>query len=430
MIKPLSISIVILSAFLFISGNTFAQVIIDGDLIKTAAHDNVYIVKIVGDPSSSSGQVKKFKRLILNPDIFNQYSHLKWENIKTVSESTFGQYKLSYLVREITDTKVYKLFPDEDTGTKRWLNITWQEFETANLDWDSIYVINQYERASYNTGQDLLFNELTRQDFEYGIIPGISSVNDINKLQNLGVNIVRLTPSDLSFAKNDLQQRGIKIMVQKVDEKPSNLSGVPPPSDYLKWAQELKTLVAKNPDIEYWQVWNEPNVPLFWYPQPSAMEYVRLLKMAYTAIKEANPQAIVISGGPTGINPPKQYLRDMYAAGARNYFDVLALNPYGQPNDPDVYLKSYLLFMKNIMETYGDLDTPIWITEIGWPTAPEAFGAVSEDQQAEYLRKTYEIAKSLDFVKKVFWYRLQDVGGDGMGILGKPAEDVYRQITP
>ncbi len=414
--------IIILSVLFVTPKKVHAQIIVDGDLIKTATHENVYIVKIVG--------LKKFKRLILNPDIFNQYSHLKWENIKTVSESIFGQYKLSYLVREITDQTVYKLFPDEDTGTKRWVNTTWQEFESAGLDWDSIYIINNFERDSYNTGPDLLYQELSQHDFEYGIIPGISSTADINKIQDMGVDIVRLTPKDLSFAKNDLQRRGIGIMVQKVDEKPGNLSGVPPPSNYDSWVNDLKNLVIQNPDIKYWQIWNEPNVPLFWYPQPNAAAYVDLLKRSYIAIKQANPQAIVVSGGPTGINPPKQYLRDMYAAGARNYFDVLALNPYGQPNSPDVYLKNYLTFMKNIMESYGDLDTPIWITEIGWPTASDQFGAVTEAQQAEYLRRTYEISQSLDFVKKVFWYRLQDVGGDGMGILGKPAEDVYRSITP
>lgn len=414
--------ILIFSAFLFVPKNASAQVIVDGDLIKTATYENVYIVKIVGS--------EKFKRLILNPDIFNQYGQLKWGNIKTVSESEFGAYALSYLVREVNDTKVYKLFPDEDTGTKRWLNITAAQFDSAGLDWNSIYIINQHEKDSYATGTDLLFAELTARDFQYGIIPGISSTNDINTLQNLGVQIVRLAPGDLSFAKNDLEKRGIGIMVQKVDEKPSNLSGVPPPADYAAWVQDLKNLVLQNPDIKYWQVWNEPNVPLFWYPQPNATDYVRLLQMAYVAIKQANPQAIVVSAGPTGINPPKQYLRDMYAAGARNYFDVLALNPYGQPNSPDTYLKDYLLFMKNIMEANGDLNTPIWITEIGWPTAPDAFGAVSETQQADYLKRTYEIAQTLDFVKKVFWYRLQDVNGDGFGILGKPAEAVYSQITP
>jgi hypothetical protein len=386
----------------------------DGDLIKTAVHENVYIVKIVG--------VKKFKRLILNPDIFNQYAHLKWENIKTVSEATFGQYQLSYIVREINDFRVYQLFPDEDTGTKRWLNMSAQEFSALGLDWDSLYIINQHERDSYVIGSDLTFQNYPRPTFEYGITPGISSTRDIDTLVRLGVDIVRIVPKDLSFAASDLQRRGIGMLVLAVDSRP--------PADVDRWAHDLAQVVRAHLDILYWQVWNEPNEVQFWYPQPSAVQYAALLKKAYVAIKEANPRAVVVIGGLSGINPPRQFLRDLYAAGARQYFDVLALHPYHQPNSPDTYLEAYLRFMKNISETYGDLEKPIWITEIGWPTAPDQFGAVTQDQQAEYLRRTYEITRSLSFVQKVFWYRLQDVNGDGMGILGKPAEAVFESITP
>jgi putative glycosyl hydrolase len=406
------------SVFLFAS-NAHAA-IVDGDLIKTAVHENVYIVKIVGP--------KKFKRLILNPDIFNQYAHLKWSNIKTITEAEFGQYALSYLVREINDQQVYRLYPDEDTGTKRALQMMPGEFESLGLDWDSIYIMNAHERDSYFDGSELTFQNYPRPKFAYGITPGISSTADINTLADLGVDAVRIRPEDLSFTKRDLQGRGIDMLVVEVDQKPSNLSGVPPPENEDQWVQDLQDLVRKHPDVLYWEVWNEPNEILFWYPTPNAAAYVRLLRKAYIAIKSANPNALVVSAGLSGVNPPRQYLRDMYRAGARTYFDVLALHPYRQPQSPDSYLADYLRFMKNIMETNGDLDTPIWITEIGWPTDPSQYGAVTEAQQAEFLRRTYEISKSLGFVEKVFWYRLQDAG-EGMGILGKPAEDVYRKLA-
>jgi hypothetical protein len=393
--------------------------IVDGDLIKTAVHENVYIVKIVGG--------KKFKRLILNPDIFNQYAHLKWENIKTVTEAEFGLYQLSYLVREINDQQVYRLFPDEDTGTKRPIRMTPSEFESLGLDWNSIYIMNAHERDSYVTGPNLTFQTYPRPTFDYGIIPGISSTEDINTLVDLGVDIVRLVPNDLSFTKKDLQGRGIEMMVMKVDARGS-LPGVPPPANEDAWIADLAALVRKHPDVIYWQVWNEPNEVLYWYPTPRATDYVRLLRKAYIAIKTANPEAIVISAGLSGVNPPRQYLRDLYRAGARTYFDVLALHPYHQPQSPDTYLAEYLRFMKNIMEANGDLDTPIWITEIGWPTKEGQFGQVTVEQQAEFLRRTYEIAKSLGFIEKVFWYRLQEAG-EGMGILGKPAEQEYRELA-
>ena len=127
--------------------------IVDGDLIRAINGFDVYIVKIV--PSTSSGQVeKKFKRLILNPDIFNQYKHLKWENVKQVSQEILDQYTTSDLVRALGDTKVYKLYPDGDIGEKRWIK-TLEDFLSFGYDWDSVYTINNYERDSYTNGVDL-----------------------------------------------------------------------------------------------------------------------------------------------------------------------------------------------------------------------------------------------------------------------------------
>lgn len=121
----------------------------DGDLIRTADNPDIYIVKIVG--------TKKFKRLILNADIFNSYGHLKWENVKTVSQEILDSYMLSELVIEINSDgtlaspKVYRVSsaPNSDIGTKQWLNLTPLEFEAAEYDWDAIYHINHREAAQY-----------------------------------------------------------------------------------------------------------------------------------------------------------------------------------------------------------------------------------------------------------------------------------------
>lgn len=268
-------AVLLFALLAFASDDAHAANIIDGDLIKTAVHENVYIVKIVG--------LKKFKRLILNPDIFNQYSHLRWENIKIVTEAEFGQYTLSYLVREIDDEEVFRLFPDEDIGTKRWMDLTPSAFEAAGYDWDSIYIMNSFERDSYPTGGPLSTQPFPARTFTYGIIPGISSTADIDKIEELGVNIVRLVPEDLSFTKRDLQSRDIDIMVMLVDDRGAS-PGVPPPTNEDAWVADVARIVRANKDVIYWEVWNEPNEILFWYPKPNAAAYVRLLKKAYTAI--------------------------------------------------------------------------------------------------------------------------------------------------
>jgi len=123
------------------------KAIVDGDLIKTAQSFDIYIVKLIGS--------KKFKRLILNPDIFNSYRHLKWENVKTVSQAVQDAYTLSELVIEVNedgsvfDPKVYRVSSalNSDVGIKQWLNITAAQFAASGRDWDAIYKINHTEAS-------------------------------------------------------------------------------------------------------------------------------------------------------------------------------------------------------------------------------------------------------------------------------------------
>jgi hypothetical protein len=134
--------------------------IVDGDIIHSNATNSdgtpalsstdVYIVKIVGN--------KMFKRLVLNPNIFASYGHLKWSNLKTVSQATEDSYKTSSLVRVDGDSKVYALTPvaGGDTGAKSWVNVTADQFVNgANSDSDSIYTINSVDSAAYSVKADI-----------------------------------------------------------------------------------------------------------------------------------------------------------------------------------------------------------------------------------------------------------------------------------
>ena len=142
--------ILILFSLLIIPLKSWAIEIIDGDLIRATNTFDVYIIKLVG--------AEKFKRLILNPEIFNQYGHLKWENIKEVSQTEIEQYVVSDLVRSAGDEKVYKLYPSGDTGEKRWIK-TADDFLNFGYDWDAIYNINIFERDFYASGEDLTYTE-------------------------------------------------------------------------------------------------------------------------------------------------------------------------------------------------------------------------------------------------------------------------------
>jgi len=127
--------------------------VVDGDIVSATttfadADGNTYypydvfIVKIVGS--------KTFKRLILNPQVFTSYGHLKWSNLKKLSADTVKGYTTSALVRPINEEPVYVLAPNGDSGTKQWVDdLTC--FNSKGYDWDSVYVINAVDAGNYST---------------------------------------------------------------------------------------------------------------------------------------------------------------------------------------------------------------------------------------------------------------------------------------
>lgn len=120
--------------------------IVDGDLIQAYGDIDVYIIKIVGQ--------KRFKRLILNPEVFESYGYLKWSDIKIVSRPTFALYQVSNIVQEINpdgsiaNERLYQLFPDGDIGIKRQIELTFDEFIQASGDSDSVYYVNNIEAGN------------------------------------------------------------------------------------------------------------------------------------------------------------------------------------------------------------------------------------------------------------------------------------------
>jgi hypothetical protein len=128
------------------------------------------------------------------------------------------------------------------------------------------------------------------------------------------------------------------------------------------WSSHRK--IPKIP-IRMWQIWNEPNVGHFWPILPSYVPgYVRLLKAAHRAIKRADPKAkVVLAGMPDYV---WEEMRKLYKAGAKRYFDVVAIHPYTK--DPQGVI-TIVQVVRQVMDRYGDSRKPIMLTELGWPSA-------------------------------------------------------------
>ncbi len=123
----------------------------DGDLIRNStaqgdAQFYIYIVKLINN--------RKFKRLILSPKVFLSYGHLDPNNVIEVDQSTIDIYITSDLVRADSDPNIYKLYPQGDSGKKRWIK-TAEKFDVLGYDWDSVYTINQVDRDEYILGSPI-----------------------------------------------------------------------------------------------------------------------------------------------------------------------------------------------------------------------------------------------------------------------------------
>ncbi len=206
-------------------------------------------------------------------------------------------------------------------------------------------------------------------------------------------------------------------IVARLDKPPawaaSSSSGLSaPPKSIDDYAAFVAQVAARyRGHIAGYIVWNEPNLAREWgnrRPDPAA--YTALLQAASSQIRSIDPAARVLSAGLAPTNEhsdaaldDRGYLRAMYAARARGAFDILATHPYAFANPPDDPRGAHgglnfarLQDLRDIMVENGDAGKPVWITEFGYTTAPPPGSAdllVTEDQQAQYLARAFEIAR-------------------------------------
>jgi hypothetical protein len=233
-------------------------------------------------------------------------------------------------------------------------------------------------------------------------------------------------------------QTGLRI-IARVDNQPKwaassvTWPGSGPPDNPKDWSDYLTALATRYKGrIQAYEIWNEPNLDREWgnkKPDPGA--YTSMLKSSYQAIKAADPQALVISAGmsPTATNddhamPDLDFISAMYAAGAKDSFDLLgvhaagfkaepcadpgqvALSPELTNNNPGpanlkrIYAFRHAEDVHDLMIQQGDTTKQMAILEMGWttdarPGSQYAWFAVDRDQQAKYLVGAFQCARQL-----------------------------------
>lgn len=202
----------------------------------------------------------------------------------------------------------------------------------------------------------------------------------------------------------------------------------PPPEAWMDdWGKFVYAAVARYGRernlITHWELWNEPNVRESGYESGlyEIKHFVRMLAVGRAAAKAADPRAVIIMGGVSGIpERPEpfnydwlEYLDLAGQEGGWDEVDILAIHFY-QPMAPErpftrygrsANLRGELAHLDILQQRYGP--KPVWMTEMGWATS-SVWPGVSLDEQAFFLVRAYILALAHPSVEKVFWYDLRD----------------------
>lgn len=197
--------------------------------------------------------------------------------------------------------------------------------------------------------------------------------------------------------------------------------------------------------IAAYEIWNEPNGAQYWRPAPDAGAYTELLKVAHREAKRADPSVSIVGGAVAGMDWP--FIEGMLKAGAAEAMDAISIHPYqgnlGSTSPEAGGLGADLRRLKELLKQHNGSKTRIWITEMGNRTVPDPYtpagtsqpsGRVTEQQQANYLVRSYAIALS-EGVERVFWFNLQDWPNETWGTITerdwrrKPSWYAYRAMA-
>jgi len=191
-----------------------------------------------------------------------------------------------------------------------------------------------------------------------------------------------------------------------------------PAEDMDDWRNYCFTIADRYKDrsIVAYQIWNEPNLTREWGNQrPDPAGYVELLAVCSDAIREADPEAILISAGlaPTGTYddnalPDDVYFDGMYRNDFQQYIDVVGVHAPGfappeyGPDDAERDGRGrWSTFrriedLRKIMIQYDDAQRQMAIMEFGYTTDTQnsdySWYAVTEEEQAEMLLRAYDYA--------------------------------------
>ncbi len=185
--------------------------------------------------------------------------------------------------------------------------------------------------------------------------------------------------------------------------------------------------------IKYWEIMNEPSMQggsvggagedlKFFVGTPQ--EYLEILKTSYETIKKADPEAKVAHAGMAGMQENfVEFWTPIFEAGGGNYFDIANIHTISTDSErEDLFVISF----KKLLEKYGLLDKPIWITEVQFGNLMEKPDNLEEFEKLLAKASVFSLAQGADklfYIENwIFW--------DDKNMLEPPKDDKGKKEPP
>lgn len=215
-----------------------------------------------------------------------------------------------------------------------------------------------------------------------------------------------------AYAQHGFQQLGLLVYsVAWANGGSGNATVFGPPTDLDAWQEYVTQTVRRyKGQIHAWEIWNEPDVAMFWNNQDGGdpAGYLPLLQRAYAAIKAADPTAIVMNGAATGTERGATFVQRLLDLGGGQYLDAVAFHGYvptGSIDDP--FFRTVVWPLVNAaVQRAGK---PLWITEVGWGSGyGGGSDAGTEAAQANLLARHLPMLFDLSNLSRVIVFQFKD----------------------
>ena len=283
----------------------------------------------------------------------------------------------------------------------------------------------------------LALSQASADDFIVGVGTHSPAEQDLASVQDSGVSSVR---DDIHWAEVEREQ-GALIMPERYDHavdaairhgfqpvlilcygNPLYDGGAYPLSDkareaYVRFAEFVASHFRGR--VQRYEVWNEWNIAMSLppgTPRGGPGPYVDLLRAVYPRLKAVDPKVMVIGGALSGNAVETGWLESACRAGLLDFLDAFSFHPYcyrqgDRARLPEEGFLKQVRDSRAVVARWQKRDTPVYLTEVGWPTHEGPDGSTPEEA-ACFLARTYLLARTMPWVRGLWWYDLRDDGTD------------------